>query len=97
MTTQNDPPGNFVVCNLQVTPKDRYASLLIHSKSDKILFTVVKSLKVKVEDFKWIKNLNITVTKQENSDNTVLHVKVFVTYSSKMMISNYTTNEIIER
>ncbi|KAJ6249854.1 nad-dependent protein deacetylase sirtuin-7 [Anaeramoeba flamelloides] len=44
--------GKLVICNLQKTPKDHYASLILHGKTDQILKMLMKELGIEVKSFK---------------------------------------------
>ena len=53
-----------VIINLQKTPADRYASLLIHEKVDKVMKMVMKHLKIPIPDFRRTYRLKMSI--QEN-------------------------------
>ncbi|KAJ3423996.1 nad-dependent protein deacetylase sirtuin-7 [Anaeramoeba flamelloides] len=44
--------GKLVICNLQKTPKDKYASMILHGKTDQIFKLLMKELEIEVKSFK---------------------------------------------
>ena len=55
--------GNLVICNLQKTPLDNYATLCIYAKCDDIMELLMKKLGYTIPTWQMKKRLNVAVSK----------------------------------
>ena len=55
--------GNLVICNLQKTPIDQYATLVIHAKCDDIMELLMKKLGYTIPTWQMKKRLNVALSK----------------------------------
>lgn len=53
--------GKVVIINLQKTPADQYASLLIHEKVDKVIEMVMKHLEIPIPEFRRTYRLKMSI------------------------------------
>ena len=59
--------GNLVICNLQKTPLDNYATLCIYAKCDDIMELLMKKLDYQIPSWQMKKRLNVALTKDEKA------------------------------
>ena len=57
--------GNLVICNLQKTPIDQYATLVIHAKCDDIMELLMKKLGYQIPTWQMKKRLNVALSKDK--------------------------------
>jgi len=67
--------GKLVICNLQATPLDKYASLIIHARCDEVMQGVMEALKLAIPPFILHRHLQISHrTTEEKSEIQVVGV-----------------------
>ena len=59
--------GNLVICNLQKTPIDAYATLVIHAKCDDIMELLMKKLGYQIPTWQMKKRLNVALSKDKKN------------------------------
>ena len=57
--------GNLVICNLQKTPLDNYATLCIYAKCDDIMNLLMKKLGYQIPTWQMKKRLNVALSKDQ--------------------------------
>ena len=55
--------GNLIICNLQKTPLDKYATLCIHAKCDDIMELLMKKLGYEIPAWQMKRRLNVALAK----------------------------------
>ena len=69
MTLKND--GNLVICTLQKTPIDEFATLILHTKVDEILKKITDDLNIKIPIYKNTKKFNISFLNKKLKIETI--------------------------
>ncbi len=62
------PGGKLVIINLQATPKDKKASLVIHGKADEVMRGVMAHLAVPIPPF--VREDSVTIANQQEQPSS---------------------------